>query len=98
MAYTPIKYPAPCLSSTEGELLRLDYVDMITDAGGTQVAKVLNFSAYIAFIIPAALEADYNAANQAKKEVMARIYFEVSTNPTTDFDTQYTARYNELYP
>lgn len=98
MPYTPIKFPAPCLNSTDSAGLKKDYEDFITDAGGTQLVKSLNFDAYIAFIIPAALDADYIAASQAKKEGMARIYFEVMTNPTSDFDTQYTARYNELYP
>jgi hypothetical protein len=98
MPYTPIQFPAPALSFTDGEVVTNTLQASIVAQSGTQLAKLLNFNAYISFAIPAALEADYNAASQAKKEVMARIYFEIVSQPATDFDTQYTARYTELYP
>jgi hypothetical protein len=57
----------------------------------------LAVSAYVAFIIPASLNTAYNAANQAKKEVMANICQETFAS-AQDFDTYYVNRYNELYP
>lgn len=98
MSYTPIKLPNPPLSFVDGESLALDLQTAATGAGGTQVGKTLNFTAYISFLIPSALAGDYAAASQDKKEVMARIYFQVMAEPATDFDTQYTAIYSALYP
>jgi hypothetical protein len=98
MSYTPVKFPAPALVYADAETITNQMQALINAQGGTQSAKLLNFDAYINFIIPAALEGDYNAANQAKKQVMANIYFEVVSSPATDFDTQYTARYTQLYP
>ena len=94
MSYTPIKLPNPPLSFVDGESLALDLQTAATGAGGTQVGKTLNFTAYISSF----LSGDYAAASQDKKEVMARIYFQVMAEPATDFDTQYTAIYSALYP
>jgi|APFre7841882793_1041355.scaffolds.fasta_scaffold35954_2 hypothetical protein len=85
------------LSSSDSELLRDDYQDAIDAQSGTQIAKALAVSAYVAFIIPASLNTAYNAANQAKKEVMANICQETFAS-AEDFDTYYVNRYNELYP
>jgi len=97
MAYTPKTFNLVLLSSTDSELLRDDYQDAIDAQAGTQVAYALNVSAGIAFIIPAAQVANYLAAAQAKKEVMANICQEAIASGQ-DFDTFYNARYLELYP
>jgi hypothetical protein len=97
MAYTEKQFPFVLLSTADAESLRDDYQDTIDAKAGTQVAYALNVVAAIAFIIPAARVADYTAANQAKKEVMANIYQEAVAS-AQDFDTFYNARYAELYP
>jgi hypothetical protein len=84
-------------SSADAELLRIEYQAAIDAQGGTQIGKALAVSAYVAFIIPASLNTAYNAANQAKKEVMANICQETFAS-AQDFDTYYVNRYNELYP
>ena len=85
------------LSSADSEQLTNDYQDAIDAQGGDQVAFSLAVAAYVSFIIPASLVSAYNAANQAKKEVMADICQETFASGEV-FDTYYVNRYNELYP
>ena len=85
------------LSSADSEQLRNDYQDAIDAQGGDQVAFSLAVAAYVSFIIPASLVSAYNAANQAKKEVMADLCQETFASGEV-FDTYYVNRYNELYP
>jgi hypothetical protein len=97
MPYTEKQFPFVLLSTADAESLRDEYQDAIDAQAGTQVAYALNVSAGIAFIIPAAQVANYAAANQAKKEVMAAIYQETVAS-AEPFDAYYNARYLELYP
>jgi hypothetical protein len=85
------------LSNADSETLTNDYQDAIDAQGGDQVALSLAVSAYVSFIIPASLLTAYNAANQAKKEVMANLCQETFASGEV-FDTYYVNRYNELYP
>jgi hypothetical protein len=85
------------LSNADSEQLTNDYQDAIDAQGGDQVALSLAVSAYVSFIIPASLLTAYNAANQAKKEVMANLCQETFASGEV-FDTYYVNRYNELYP
>jgi hypothetical protein len=85
------------LSNANSETLTNDYQDAIDAQGGDQVALSLAVSAYVSFIIPASLLTAYNAANQAKKEVMADLCQETFASGEV-FDTYYVNRYNELYP
>lgn len=97
MPYTEKQFPFVLLNNTDSESLRDDYQAALVAAGATQLAKSLAVSAYISFIIPLSLEADYNAADQAKKEVMAQICRE-TLETGDDFDTTYIAKYTALYP
>jgi hypothetical protein len=85
------------LSSADSEQLTNEYQDAIDAQGGDQVAFSLAVAAYVSFIIPASLVSAYNAANQAKKEVMADLCQETFASGEV-FDTYYVNRYNELYP
>jgi hypothetical protein len=85
------------LSNADSETLTNDYQDAIDAQGGDQVALSLAVSAYVSFIVPASLLTAYNAANQAKKEVMANLCQETFASGEV-FDTYYVNRYNELYP
>jgi hypothetical protein len=85
------------LSSADSETLTNEYQDAIDAQGGDQVAFSLAVAAYVSFIIPASLVSAYNAANQAKKEVMADLCQETFASGEV-FDTYYVNRYNELYP
>ena len=97
MPYTEKTFPSVLLSTADAELLRIEYQAMIDAQVSTQVAYALTVSAAITFYIPAAQVANYAAANQAKKEVMAEIWKEAEVSGE-DFDTYYNARYLELYP
>jgi hypothetical protein len=97
MAYPEKTFPLTLLSINNAELLQAERQAQITAIGGTQVAYALPISAAVVFVIPAARVADYAAANQAKKEVMAAIYQETVAS-AEPFDAYYNARYLELYP
>lgn len=90
-------FPFTLLSSANSTTVTANYQAAIDNQAGTQLAKSLAVSAYMSFIIPGALDADYIAASQDKKEVMAQICQEAIASGQ-DFDTYYTNRYNELYP
>lgn len=97
MILTPKTFNITLFNDADSEILADEYQNAILAQGGTQKAKKLNVDAFIAFIIPGALEADYNAADQTKKEVMANICQQTIASGE-DFDTFYTAEYNKLYP
>ena len=94
---TEKKFLLTLLSSTDSETLTNEYQAAIDLQGGDQVAFSLAVAAYVSFIVPAALVADYNAANQAKKEKMAEIC-QLTFASGKDFDTYYTTLYNDIYP
>jgi hypothetical protein len=93
---TEKKFTITLLSATDSSTLKSDYQDAIDAQMGTQIAKSLAVSAYITFIIPAAFEADYLAADQEKKEKMGEIC-QLTFASGQDFDTYYTQLYNEIY-
>ena len=72
---TEKKFKITLLSATDSSTLKSDYQDAIDAQSGTQIAKSLAVSAYITFIIPAAFEADYVAADllEASKFIEGRI-------------------------
>jgi hypothetical protein len=93
---TEKKFTITLLSKADSETLQDDYQDAIDAQGGDQKAKSLAVSAYVTFIIPASLNADYNAADQDKKEKMAAIC-QLTFASGQDFDTYYVQLYNEIY-
>ena len=64
---------------------------------GAEIVKGVSCNAllYNPFVIPIALDADYIAADDAKKKAMFEIY-KIAISSGTDFTTKYNELYNAL--
>ena len=97
---SPIRIPLPYYTTADAATVGTDFKDALIAGGGDQVVKELAWDAVAVFPIPLALNADYIAATQSKKQRMAEIAQEVLASGMigTDFDTAYTAQYNIEFP
>lgn len=59
---------------------------------------VFDLPIHCAFILPDSLASDFSAADQAKKQRMIEISFEVLQAGADDFNTAYLEIYNAEYP
>lgn len=95
----PVTFPTPPETSDEADITKSAYEAALAanEYEGTVFKKYL-WPSYQVVSIPATLEADFEAADDEKKQVMIVLAQTVLASVPNDFNTAYEAEYDKIYP